>query len=624
MNCNVAFTVREQSEKVPIVTTANTASSVDILELAGSTHVLQLGDIMGRALARHSISTDARAHLLGRFGEVCIAEATAAGTPLAGKTLAEIDTRALAGLTIAGLWKRGAFEVPRPDSRIDATSVLLLAGTAEQLESYNELFCIYHNAGAPVVIIGGGRVGRAAGKVPRAGRRRVSHRRGARRPRARSRALRHRATPPRLEVLERAGLRETPTVIITPHEDDTNIYLTLYCRKLRPDVQIIARASLEKNVSTLHRAGADFVMSYASMGANSIFNQLKSSDVTIVAEGLSVFPAPVPDSLVGTSLAGSALPRAHGLQRARDSDGRGRRRSIPHPINRFPRARNSSSSAATSIATASSACTRRARRAREPRGRDASIVSAGRSGRLEKAPILLETFLQSFPKCGVRIGGAFVGHGGVHQRDHAARRHPRRRTPARWSRRGRSCGSCRARRRARRCGSRRADRRWLRRCRRSSGSAGAGAWRRSRLWSSAAVAASSKMLVLSPTRMIGPSPILPGAGAFLRAAFERDDGHVLRHAPGFRELDGADEADLLGAREEAVNRGLGLGAVEFLEEREDGDAADEIVARARVNAPVAAPRTPADPTSRTRRSRASAAASRDTLSGTPPRNSSPT
>ena len=48
--------------------------------------------------------------------------------------------------------------------------------------------------------------------------------------------------------------------------DDTNIYLTIYCRKLHPDIQIISRANRERNVSTLHRAGADFVASYASMG----------------------------------------------------------------------------------------------------------------------------------------------------------------------------------------------------------------------------------------------------------------------------------------------------------------------------------------------------------------------
>ena len=58
-----------------------------------------------------------------------------------------------------------------------------------------------------------------------------------------------------LAVLEKAGIRETPTVIITPREDDVSVYLTIYCRKLRPDVQIMSRATEERNVAALHRAG---------------------------------------------------------------------------------------------------------------------------------------------------------------------------------------------------------------------------------------------------------------------------------------------------------------------------------------------------------------------------------
>lgn len=36
---------------------------------------------------------------------------------------------------------------------------------------------------------------------------------------------------------------------------------------------------LERNVATLHRAGADFVLSYASMGANTILNFLGRASV---------------------------------------------------------------------------------------------------------------------------------------------------------------------------------------------------------------------------------------------------------------------------------------------------------------------------------------------------------
>jgi voltage-gated potassium channel len=69
----------------------------------------------------------------------------------------------------------------------------------------------------------------------------------------------------------------------------------VYCRKLFPDLQIISRANSEKNVGTLHRAGADFVMSYASMGSSIILNILRGEDLVMFAEGLSVMRVKVPE-----------------------------------------------------------------------------------------------------------------------------------------------------------------------------------------------------------------------------------------------------------------------------------------------------------------------------------------
>jgi voltage-gated potassium channel len=65
-------------------------------------------------------------------------------------------------------------------------------------------------------------------------------------------------------------------------------------------------------VSTLHRAGADFVMSYASMGANAVFNLLEQDDVVMVAEGLDVFRCPVPGPLVGRTLRESRIRETTG------------------------------------------------------------------------------------------------------------------------------------------------------------------------------------------------------------------------------------------------------------------------------------------------------------------------
>ena len=52
----------------------------------------------------------------------------------------------------------------------------------------------------------------------------------------------------------------------------------------------------------MHRAGADFVMTYASMGANSIFNILEGQDVLVLAEGLNIFNHKVNERLNGKSL----------------------------------------------------------------------------------------------------------------------------------------------------------------------------------------------------------------------------------------------------------------------------------------------------------------------------------
>jgi len=301
---NVAFTVREANEKVPIITLARTAAGQDVLKLAGSTHVLRLGEMMGQFLSRRVVGGDALTHIIGTFDELLIAETLATGTPLVGKKLAETRLRESTGISVVGLWERGRFHVARADTTINSSSVLVMAGSREQLSKYDELFCIYHAIDAPIVILGGGRVGRATAFS--LDRRQIDYRVVERLPgriRDKAKAVAGDAADPK--VLEEAGFMQSPAVIITPHDDDLNIYLTILCRKLRPDVQIISRATQDRNISSLHRAGADIVASYASMGANAIFNLLQRGDVLMVAEGLNVFKVKMPSPLAGKTIAES-------------------------------------------------------------------------------------------------------------------------------------------------------------------------------------------------------------------------------------------------------------------------------------------------------------------------------
>lgn len=305
-NSNIVFTVREISANVPIVATANDPAAVDVLELAGADHVMRLGDLLGETLARRVLSPDARCRRIGEVAGLHIAEAPVVGTPLVGKTIAELDLRGRVGVNVIGVYLRGSFELAAPDTALEAASVLVLAGTPEQLDAYDVLFGHGVEVERPVIIIGGGRVGRAAGAaLETAG---LDYRIVEQRA-DRVRDPRHyvKGNAADLEVLEQAGIRSANSVVITTHDDDVNVYLTLYCRRLRPDVQLIARANLDRNVTTLYRAGADSVGSYASTGATAMWNQFRSDDTLRVEEDLDVFRVPVPAALAGRTLAEADL-----------------------------------------------------------------------------------------------------------------------------------------------------------------------------------------------------------------------------------------------------------------------------------------------------------------------------
>ena len=306
VNAQVASTVRGISEEIPIIGTADAPASVDILQLAGCTHVLQLADLLGESLARRITAGDAMAHVIGEFEELMIAEATVTRTPLVGKTLAEADLRRNVGITVVGVWERGEFQPARPEALIAENTVLVLAANRQQLYRYDSLFAIYNQNPDPVIIIGSGRVGRATARA--LAERKVDYRIVERDPDAvHDRGNTVVGSAAEIEVIKEAGIDRAPAVVLTTRDDETNVYLAIYCRQLRPDIQIIARANSERSVPTLHRAGTDFVMSYPSMGAREIANLLERSSTLMIAEGLEVVRLPVPDSLAGKSIAASGI-----------------------------------------------------------------------------------------------------------------------------------------------------------------------------------------------------------------------------------------------------------------------------------------------------------------------------
>ena len=82
-----------------------------------------------------------------------------------------------------------------------------------------------------------------------------------------------------------------------------NIYLAVYCRRLNPGLRIVSRVTHERNVEAIHRAGADFVLSYTTLGVESVMSLLRGYELVVLGEGVELFSVPVPPALRGTGLA---------------------------------------------------------------------------------------------------------------------------------------------------------------------------------------------------------------------------------------------------------------------------------------------------------------------------------
>lgn len=310
-NVNIAFRARDASPELTVVSTCNRSTSEEILSLAGASHVIRSAKQMGSFLARRISCTDNNTHLIGSFDEVQIAEATIHGTPLVGQELKDTNLRDEFGVNVVGMWERGHFQLPEATALLNNHTVLLLAGREENFKRYDEKFSGFSHNGSAVIIIGAGRVGRETAKslesmniayrVIESDEKKCGMVKNSIHGDASEKA-----------VLDRAGINNAPAVIITSHNDESNIYLTIYCRKLRPDIQIITRAFIHRNVEPLHRAGADFVMSQDHMGANTIFNLLNRAEILMVTEGLDVFSQKTPKSLIGVKLRESKITEKTG------------------------------------------------------------------------------------------------------------------------------------------------------------------------------------------------------------------------------------------------------------------------------------------------------------------------
>lgn len=111
----------------------------------------------------------------------------------------------------------------------------------------------------------------------------------------------------------RAGLQDAPAVLLTTNDDAMNIYLTVYCRRLNPELRIVSRITHERNLEAIHRAGADFALSYSSLGIEQALSLLQGRELGLLGEGVELFAVSLPQMLVGLTLSDSGIGARTGL-----------------------------------------------------------------------------------------------------------------------------------------------------------------------------------------------------------------------------------------------------------------------------------------------------------------------
>lgn len=316
VNTNIILTAREVAPEVPILATANEGDSIDILELSGCTEVLALKRRLGQMLVHRINTGHAESHVIGRFHDLIVAEFTVHKTGFAGRTLREAGLEEALGINVIGVWEHGEILPADADMPLTDSHVLVVLGTPEQIQELDLLLVIYDANYHPALVIGGGKVGGAAVRELR---RREFPVHVVERDAEVSRTLEEDADlvvtgdAADREVLTRAGINEAPAVLLTTSDDAMNIYLAVYCRRLNPDLRIVSRITHERNIEAIHRAGADFVLSYSSLGISHVMAHLRGGKLLLLGERVELFTVPIPSALAGRTLGTSRIREEFGL-----------------------------------------------------------------------------------------------------------------------------------------------------------------------------------------------------------------------------------------------------------------------------------------------------------------------
>jgi Trk K+ transport system NAD-binding subunit len=297
VDASIVLAAKELAEDVPVVSVVEEPNRAKYHQLAGADHVLSPRQLLGESLVG-KVTTAVRSEVDEaieidenlRLAEVSIQH----GSDLAGKTLADSEIRERSGVNVIGAWFQGEFEAsPSPGVTLTAGTVLLVSGRSSQLEWLVEMTQspIRRFEAGKTVIVGYGAVGQiVAAELEDA---KISH---TVVDQVEKEGVDVVGDATETETLVEAGVKEAQTVVLALPDDTTTEFATLVIRDMTPDTEIISRVEEDENVSKTYRAGADYVLSLATVtGRMSASYLLEGRNMLSIEQQIEVMRTRVPE-----------------------------------------------------------------------------------------------------------------------------------------------------------------------------------------------------------------------------------------------------------------------------------------------------------------------------------------
>ena len=308
VDASIVLAARECSETVTVISVVEEPAHTSYHELAGADHVVTPRQLLGEGLARKmttTVETDLgesiRLDEALELGEIPVR----GGSELAGQTLANNDIRDRYNVTVVGVWHKGEFTTPPPLSTpLERGMTLLVTGNRADLDRLRSATGsrIRQFGRGETIIVGYGQVGQAISELLSAAS--IEHTVVDKTDKPGVDIVGDATVP---ETLESAGVDGAASVVLAIPDETATEFVTLIVRDFDPDSEIIARAETGGAVAKTYRAGADYVLSLATVSGRSIASLVVDDEKVLGIETNVEIVKTIAPGLAGKTLQGAEI-----------------------------------------------------------------------------------------------------------------------------------------------------------------------------------------------------------------------------------------------------------------------------------------------------------------------------